>query len=56
LSEILPAAVCFIDFDDAEQILRFRTPWGPRWGDRGYGYISYAYARQYLSDAWAIAL
>jgi len=50
------AAVCFISFDDVEGLLKFRGPWGPHWGDRGYGYVSYAYAEQFLSDTWAIAM
>jgi C1A family cysteine protease len=50
------AAVCFISFDDTTGLLKFRTPWGPAWGDHGYGYVSYDYARQFLSDAWLIAL
>ncbi len=50
------AAVCFVGFDDARRLLKFRPPWGPAWGDRGYGYVSYDYARRFLSDAWAVAL
>ncbi len=50
------AAVCFVGFDDEERLLKFRPPWGPAWGDRGYGYISYDYARRFLWDAWAVAL
>jgi hypothetical protein len=50
------AAGQFLGFDDAERLLEFRTPWGRRWGDRGYGYVSYDYAQRFLSDAWAIAL
>lgn len=41
--------------DDARQpgggILRFRNSWGPRWGDSGYGVMSYAYAQAYANDA-----
>ena len=50
------AAVCFVGFDERPELLKFRTPWGPRWGDHGYGYIAYAYAERYLSDAWAIKM
>jgi C1A family cysteine protease len=50
------AAVNFVDFDDGRRLLKFRSPWGDQWGDHGYGYVSYDYARQFLSDAWAIAL
>jgi hypothetical protein len=50
------AAVCFVGFNDPPGVFRFRAPWGPRWGDRGYGYIPYLYAERYLSDAWAIKI
>jgi C1A family cysteine protease len=50
------AAVCFVGFDERPGLLKFRTPWGPCWGDHGYGYIPYRYAERYLSDAWAIRL
>jgi C1A family cysteine protease len=49
-------AVCFVGFDEAERLLKFRTPWGPTWGDHGYGYVSYDYAQRFLSDAWAVAM
>ncbi len=29
----------------------FRNSAGPRWGDKGYGILSYAYARAYVNDA-----
>jgi hypothetical protein len=50
------AAVCFVGFDQPPGLFKFRSPWGPRWGDRGYGYILYPYAERYLSDAWAIRM
>jgi len=49
-------AVCFVGFDNANGLLKFRTPWGPRWGDHGYGYVSHDYAQRFLSDAWAVAM
>jgi len=30
---------------------RFRNSFGPNWGDRGYGVMSYAYLRRYANDA-----
>lgn len=50
------AAVCFVDFDDARERLKFLPPWGPTWGDEGYGYVSYDYAWCFLSDVWAVTL
>lgn len=34
-----------------EGVFLFRNSHGPRWGDRGYGVMSYAYARAYANDA-----
>ena len=34
----------------------FRNSYGPRWGDGGYGTMSYAYARAYANDALWIEL
>jgi C1A family cysteine protease len=50
------AAVSFVGFDEARGLLRFCPPWGPAWGDQGYGYVSYDYVQRFLSDAWAVAL
>jgi len=35
---------------DGEGAFLFRNSRGPRWGDRGYGVMSYAYARAYAND------
>lgn len=37
-------------------ILLFRNSWGPRWGDSGYGVMSYAYAQTYANDALSLQL
>jgi hypothetical protein len=41
--------------DDASKpgggVLFFRNSWGPKWGDHGYGVMSYAYAVAYANDA-----
>jgi len=41
--------------DDAKQkgggVLHFRNSFGPKWGDNGYGVMSYAYAITFANDA-----
>jgi len=34
-------AMVAIGYDDARQAFRVINSWGPKWGDRGYGWISY---------------
>ena len=34
-------AMVLIGYDDARQAFRVQNSWGPQWGDRGYGWISY---------------
>jgi C1A family cysteine protease len=46
-------AVCCVGFDDNKKLLKFKNSWGPNWGQKGYGYISYDYANKYLMDAWS---
>ena len=46
--------------DDAKKpgggIFVFRNSWGPKWGNNGYGNMSYAYARSYANDALLLTL
>jgi hypothetical protein len=37
-------------------ILLFRNSFGPRWGNSGYGVMSYAYAQTYANDALSLKL
>jgi C1A family cysteine protease len=34
-------SVTLIGYDDSKQLLKFINSWGPGWGDKGFGYISY---------------
>lgn len=49
-------SIAFVGYeDDSRQngggVLRFRNSFGPKWGQQGYGLMSYAYARAYANDA-----
>lgn len=48
-------AVLFVGFDDHSRTLKFENSWGPQWGIRGYGFLSYDYVASGLADDfWSI--
>jgi hypothetical protein len=54
-------SIAFVGYrDDPDRpgggVLQFRNSFGLRWGDRGYGTMSYAYARAYANDAFWLEL
>jgi len=55
-SVIAGLAFCFVGYDDNKKLFKFKHSWGSKWGDHGYGYVSYAYVRKSQGEAWAIAL
>lgn len=48
-------AVLFIGYNDKTSLLKFKNSWGENWGDKGYGYLPYAYVLSNLvSDLWTV--
>lgn len=47
-------AVAIVGYDNTEQLMKFKNSWGPNWGDKGYGYMSYVTATKTLWDAWSV--
>jgi C1A family cysteine protease len=47
-------AVCIVGYNDQKKMIKFRNSWGPKWGDKGYGYISYNYFQKFSDDNWAV--
>ncbi|MCF8019808.1 MAG: C1 family peptidase [Vallitaleaceae bacterium] len=45
--------LCVCGYNDITKRIKFKNSWGTRWGEKGYGYLSYSYIRRYLWDAWA---
>jgi hypothetical protein len=45
-------AVCAVGYDDERELVKFKNSWSVKWGQDGYGYLSYDYINQYLWDAW----
>jgi hypothetical protein len=44
-------AMAAAGYNDNTQLIKFINNWGPHWGDRGYGYLPYAYFEKYRTDA-----
>jgi C1A family cysteine protease len=46
-------AICAVGYDDGKKQILFRNSWSTAWGDRGYGYLPYAYFKgNMVGDAW----
>jgi C1A family cysteine protease len=45
-------AICCAGYDDSSNWVIFRNSWGTSWGDKGYGYLPYAYFDSLVSDMW----
>ncbi len=44
--------VCLLGYDDEKQEIKFVHSWGPRWGDNGFGYISYGTFQSTCWEMW----
>ena len=51
-------ALLLVGYDDAQQRFVVRNSWGEDWGDRGYGYMPYAWVLNpaWTHSCWAIRL
>jgi C1A family cysteine protease len=49
-------AIAVVGYDNAKQLYTIRNSWGEGWGDKGYGYLPYAYLENpnLADDFWAI--
>ncbi len=46
-------AICPVGYDDNKGLIKFKNSWSERWGEKGYGYLSYDYIDKYMMDAWS---
>ncbi len=49
-------AITAVGYDDTTQMIKFANSWGRGWGNRGYGYIPYAYITNgsLCGDIWTM--
>lgn len=48
-------AIMLVGYDDNKQWFKFKNSWGMKWGDNGYGYLSYDYYfNGDMFDIWVI--
>jgi len=46
-------AICVVGYDDQKKLIKFKNSWSIKWGQKGYGYLPYAYVERYIIDAWS---
>ncbi|MCK4995180.1 MAG: C1 family peptidase [Candidatus Omnitrophica bacterium] len=46
-------AICPVGYDDTKKLIKFKNSWSDKWGQKGYGFLNYAYIEQYMIDAWS---
>ena len=40
-------------YDDEKRLIKFKNSWSDKWGQKGYGFLPYAYIERYMMDAWS---
>ena len=48
-------AVLIVGWDDARKAWKIKNSWGPRWGDRGFGWVAFGHYRIGTNTAWVQA-
>lgn len=46
-------AVCAVGYDDDKKLIKFKNSWSAKWGQKGCGYLPYAYIERHMMDAWS---
>ena len=45
-------AILACGFDDKRELIKFKNSWSTKWGQHGYGYLTYSYINNFMWDAW----
>jgi hypothetical protein len=45
-------AMVLVGYDDSKSAFKLINSWGMQWGDRGYGWVEYAYLSRVLNEAY----
>ena len=46
-------AISPVGYDDKKKLIKFKNSWSIKWGQKGYGFLPYAYIERYMMDAWS---
>lgn len=46
-------AICAVGYDDQKKLIKFKNSWSEKWGEKGFGFLPYAYVERYMMDAWS---
>ncbi len=46
-------AICPVGYDDKKKLIKFKNSWSDDWGQKGCGFLPYAYIERYMMDAWS---
>lgn len=47
-------ALTVVGYDEARQTFKFVNSWGTRWGESGFGYLTYAFVKEQAWEAWML--
>jgi len=46
-------AICPVGYNDERKLVKFKNSWSEAWGNKGWGFLPYAYIEKYMMDGWS---